>query len=62
MAHKHAAACPIPDNICAAYREQVRIIALLEDLQSSYKELDIQIAVASIASALATIKGEPGEE
>ena len=62
MAHKQATACPIPANICAAYRVQVRIVALLEDLQTSYKELDIQIGVASIASALASIKGEPGEE
>lgn len=30
MAHKHETACPIPDEICAAYKEQKRIITLLE--------------------------------
>lgn len=31
MAHKHTTDCPIPDKICAAYREQQRIIKLLEE-------------------------------
>lgn len=31
MAHKHENACPIPDDLCSAYKEQQRIIRLLKD-------------------------------
>jgi hypothetical protein len=30
MAHKHATDCPIPDDLCSAYKEQQRIANLLE--------------------------------
>jgi hypothetical protein len=29
MAHKHKTTCPIPDEICAQYKEQQRIVRLL---------------------------------
>lgn len=35
MAHRHQNLCPIPDAICAAYREQVRIIEMAKALAHS---------------------------
>lgn len=29
MAHKHTNPCSIPDDLCAAYKEQTRIVRLL---------------------------------
>jgi hypothetical protein len=31
MAHKHATDCPIPDDLCSAYKEQQRIANMLEE-------------------------------
>jgi hypothetical protein len=35
MSHNHTTKCPIPDDLCAAYKEQKRIIKLINDRTSS---------------------------
>lgn len=52
MAHNHANACPIPDEICAAYREQQRIIQLIEDWCAPEAEF------STVDYLIACIKGE----
>lgn len=31
MAHSHTHKCPVPDELCAGYKEQQRILKLIED-------------------------------
>lgn len=52
MAHKHQNTCPIPDDLCSAYREQLRIINLLT-AASDGGEVSI-----SLSSLIALIQGE----
>lgn len=44
MAHSHTNKCPIPDDLCAAYKEQKRIIKLINDrisnLQNAFSGWD----------------------
>ena len=35
MAHSHTNHCPIPDDICAAYKEQLRIIRMIQNRTSA---------------------------
>jgi hypothetical protein len=57
MPHKHSTDCPIPDDLCSAYKEQQRIIKLLQGIAIETKHGEI--AVMELLSAIeALIKGE----
>jgi hypothetical protein len=62
MAHKHATDCPIPDDLCSAYKEQQRIANLLElnpyDIYEEPRNEHFNPAL-SLRRVIAFIRNEP---
>lgn len=57
MAHKHQNTCPIPDDLCSAYREQLRIIKLLE-VEGINQQTGLDSPEWHLGEIIALIKGE----
>lgn len=57
MAHKHTTTCPIPNEICAQYREQQRIVRLLMERMANMQNR--HFGYDECRDLIALIQGEP---